>query len=121
MCRKFTKIKGLFCRTVIFPFPKPPTLFFNCNGTKIKFRTLFALENIDGMEKDVRWRLRVASGWYALLLLLMGGFFGYKSQLHNIFSTREVEKKIASSLPDECPMKGHLIRNYVHWPKGNAL
>ena len=51
---------------------------------------------------------------------IWGGFFEYKSQLNNIFSTRVVEK-IASSLPDECPMKGHLIRNYVHWPKGDAF
>lgn len=58
----------------------------------------------------------IAKGGFVVFFI----YFGYKLQLHNIFSTREVEKN-ASSLPDECPMKGHLIRNYVHWPKGDAL
>lgn len=78
------------------------------------------------MEKDVRWRLRVAK-WAVLRCCYCskrGRPFSVINHNCTIFLVLEKmekkmnTKKVASSLPDECPMKGHLIRNYVHWPKG---
>lgn len=102
VCRKFTKIKGLkFCHTVIFPFSISLTLFFNCNGTKIKSVHFMHWQNIDGFVEGCQMEIE-GGKWVACVVFIVKRgvfvcffllYFGYKSQLHNIFSTREVEKK----------------------------